>query len=95
MSFFSQGCVGIFNTQSRVDELTKKLGQLTSSQMLFVPNAQGFRRKMKFASGQDFGGTFNLGLQALGGHIANGRVAGHRYQQDLELAPPNAGTLQA
>ena len=75
MGFFSQGCVEIFHTQSRVDELTKKLDQLTSSQTLFVPDAQGFRRKMKFASGQVFERTFKLGLQALGGHIANGRVA--------------------
>ena len=63
----------VSNTEDRVEELVKDIGDILTSKLLTRAESERFRGILQFASSQVLGGKFRRLLKSLSNHVTQGR----------------------
>ncbi len=63
----------VFNTEERVEELTKEIDDILTSKLLTRVEGERLRGRLQFASSQVFGRKFRRLLKVLSNHVTQGR----------------------
>ena len=75
----------VSNTEDRVEELVKDIGEIMTSKLLTRAEGERFRGRLQFASSQVFGRKFRRLLKTLSNRVAQGRksVSDHTLNSGL------------